>query len=134
MPFVRIDLSFAVPETKSRPIADAVHNALVEAIAIPVEDRFQVVTTRQDGMIHDRNFLGVARSDAMVMIEVHLSPGRSIELKQAFYAIVAEKIGALGLRREDILIHLVETTRENWSFGNGIAHYVVNPPVHLAQR
>jgi 4-oxalocrotonate tautomerase len=131
MPFVRIDLSPAVPEAQARPIADAVHEALIEAISIPHDDRFQVVATRQEGMIYDRSFQGVTRSDAMVMVEVHLSPGRAVEVKQAFYAAAAAKIGALGHRPEDILIHLVETVRENWSFGNGIAHYVVNPPAHL---
>lgn len=131
MPFVRIDLSPAVPETLARPIADAVHAALIEAIGIPPDDRFQVVSARQGGMIHDRGFLGVNRSDAMVMVEVHLSPGRSIAIKQAFYAAAATKIAALGLRKQDVLIHLVETVRENWSFGDGLAHYVLNPPAHL---
>ena len=28
-----------------------------------------------------------------------------------------------GLRPEDVLINLVEVAKENWSFGNGVAHY-----------
>jgi hypothetical protein len=28
-----------------------------------------------------------------------------------------------GLRPEDVLINLLETAKENWSFGNGIAQY-----------
>jgi 4-oxalocrotonate tautomerase len=28
-----------------------------------------------------------------------------------------------GIRREDVFINLVETAKENWSFGNGIAQY-----------
>jgi 4-oxalocrotonate tautomerase len=28
-----------------------------------------------------------------------------------------------GVRREDVLVNLVEVARENWSFGNGIAQY-----------
>ena len=131
MPFVRIDLSPAVPENLARPIADAAHSALIEVVGIPPDDRFQIVSARQAGIIHDRTFLGVERSDALVMVEVHLSPGRSVAIKQAFFAALAEKIGALGLRPEDLFIHLVETTRENWSFGKGIAQYVVNPPAHL---
>jgi hypothetical protein len=31
----------------------------------------------------------------------------------------------LGIRKEDVFINLVETAKENWSFGNGIAQYVV---------
>ncbi len=30
-----------------------------------------------------------------------------------------------GLRREDVLISLVEVLKENWSFGNGIAQYAL---------
>ncbi|MCA3631619.1 MAG: tautomerase family protein [Methylobacterium sp.] len=131
MPFVRIDLNSAVPQAMHRPIADAVHEALIEAIAIPPDDRFQVVSVRQEGMIYDRHFQNIARSDSMVMVEIHLSPGRSTEKKQALYAGIAAKIASLGHRPEDILIHLVETVRENWSFGNGIAQYVVHPPAHL---
>lgn len=131
MPFVRIDLSPAVPEDLARPIAAAAHDALIEAVGIPADDRFQVMTSRQAGMIYDRGFLGVDRSDAMVMVEVHLSPGRTVAIKQAFYAALAAKIAKLGLRPEDLFIHLVETTRENWSFGKGIAQYVINPPAHI---
>jgi 4-oxalocrotonate tautomerase len=29
----------------------------------------------------------------------------------------------LGLRREDVVINLVEVKKENWSFGNGEAQY-----------
>ncbi|HRE22090.1 MAG TPA: tautomerase family protein [Rhabdaerophilum sp.] len=131
MPFVRIDLAPSVPETLARPIADAAHNALIEAVGIPPDDRFQIVASRQTGMIYDRSFLGVDRSETMVMVEVHLSPGRTVAIKQAFYATLAEKIVALGLRADDLFIHLVETTRENWSFGKGIAQYVLNPPTHI---
>jgi 4-oxalocrotonate tautomerase len=31
----------------------------------------------------------------------------------------------LGLRREDVFINLVEVKKENWSFGNGVAQYVI---------
>jgi hypothetical protein len=29
----------------------------------------------------------------------------------------------LGLRREDVVMNLVEVKKENWSFGNGEAQY-----------
>lgn len=132
MPFVRIDISSEFPGASIRPMADVVHHAMVEAIGIPIDDRFQVVAARPDAMIYDRGFQGVDRSDTMIMIEIHLAPGRSIEKKQELYKAIAQKISALGHRPEDILIHLLETPRENWSFGNGVAHYVERPPAHLA--
>lgn len=131
MPFVRIDIKTEVPAARARAIADAAHAALVEAIAIPVEDRFQVVTNGQTGLIYDPSFLGIARGEGIVMIEVHLSFGRSVALKKALYATMRDRLVALGLRQEDVFIHLVETDRVNWSFGNGIMQYE-NPPPHLA--
>jgi hypothetical protein len=35
----------------------------------------------------------------------------------------------LALRREDVLINLVEVAKKNWSFGNGEAQYVTAPRV-----
>lgn len=133
MPFVRIDITQTIVHHQA-DIADAVHAALVESIAIPVDDRFQVVSVQGSGMIYNRTFLDVARSDAMIMVEIHLSIGRSLELKRALYKAIADKLVALGLRREDVLIHLMETTTDNWSFGNGMAQYADRMPQHLSAR
>jgi hypothetical protein len=45
-------------------------------------------------------------------------------VKQNFYRAVADGLHERpGLRREDVIICLVEVTKANWSFGNGIAQY-----------
>jgi len=131
MPFVRIDLKQDFPPTLRRAIADGVHAALVEAIGIPPDDRFQVVASHGDGVIHDANYLGIARSDGIVMIEIHLSVGRTLEQKRALYAAIAERLAAAGIRRQDVFIHLMETTLLNWSFGDGIAQYADRMPAHV---
>lgn len=60
-----------------------------------------------------------------MFIQITLSEGRTVEMKQAFYKAVADGLHErLKLRREDIFINLVEVKKENWSFGNGIAQYV----------
>ena len=47
-----------------------------------------------------------------------------MELKKLLYLTIAEQLHkGLDIRREDILINLVEVKKENWSFGNGIAQY-----------
>jgi 4-oxalocrotonate tautomerase len=46
-----------------------------------------------------------------------------VELKRAFYQRVAKDLAELGLRREDVVINLVEVPKENWSFGNGEMQY-----------
>ena len=49
---------------------------------------------------------------------------RTLEQKKAFFKRTADLLAENpGLRREDVLISLVEVGKENWSFGNGIAQY-----------
>jgi 4-oxalocrotonate tautomerase len=132
MPFVRIDMTSHFSPQMQREIADAVHLALVEAVGIPADDRFHVVSAHSTGIIHDRGYLGISRSDQIVMIEIHLSVGRSLEIKKALFAAIHAGLVTLGVRGEDIMVHLVETQAVNWSFGNGIAQYAEKPPAHLA--
>ena len=132
MPFVRIHLKQDLPTPRRRAIADAVHEGLVATIGIPPDDRFQVLSSHGDDLIYDPNFLGVDRSDGIVMVEVHLSVGRSLEIKRALYAGIADRLEALGVRRQDVFVHLMETTMLNWSFGNGAAQYADRMPPHLA--
>jgi 4-oxalocrotonate tautomerase len=59
-----------------------------------------------------------------VFIQITLNVGRSLELKKALYARMAELLKQNpGVRPEDVFINLTEVPRENWSFGNGIAQY-----------
>jgi 4-oxalocrotonate tautomerase len=123
MPLVRIDLRKGRSPQERRAIADAVHAGLVEAIGIPADDRFQVVAEHdEDGLIFDPGYLGIARSDKVVFIQVVISVGRPVEKRTAIFERIAAKLAGL-VRPEDVLVNLVETQKENWSFGNGIAQY-----------
>jgi 4-oxalocrotonate tautomerase len=84
MPFVRTSLKGSRSEKERQSIGDCVHRAMVKAMGIPEDDRFQVITEH-------------------------------------------------GVRPEDVFINLVETSMENWSFGNGICQYVDAPPPHLSK-
>ena len=76
------------------------------------------------GLIYDPGYLGIRRTDDVVFIQVTLNQGRSLEMKKAFFARIAENLAKNpGLRKEDVLVNLVEVAKENWSFGNGIAQY-----------
>jgi 4-oxalocrotonate tautomerase len=126
MPLVRIDLRQGSSPEYRKALADGVHRAIVEAIAIPPGDRFQVITEHPaDGLIYDPGYLGVARSDRVVFVQITMSTGRKPQQKRALYKRMAEILAeSPGLRREDLLINLVEVSWENWSFGNGEAHYM----------
>ena len=125
MPLVRIDLLRGRTPEFHRALGDAVYRAMTETAGVPVDDRFEVVTAHDsDGLLYDPTYLGVARSPGIILIQITLTAGRSVATKQALYRRIAERLGELGVRREDVFVNLVEVGKENWSFGNGVAQYV----------
>jgi 4-oxalocrotonate tautomerase len=130
MPLVRIDLAEGKAPEYGIQVGEIVYQALTEVMNAPKNDLFQIITTHpQSGLQFDREFLGVHRSDECIFLQITLNGGRTVEMKQRFYKAVAEGLHAqLKLRREDVFISLVEVSKENWSFGNGEAQYVVSAP------
>jgi 4-oxalocrotonate tautomerase len=106
-----------------------VHRALVEALGVPEQDRFQVITEHEaNELVYDRSYLGIPRTDGIVMIQITLSAGRPLEKKRRLYQRIAENLAYDGVRPEDVLVNLVETAWENWSFGLGEASYAPAEP------
>jgi phenylpyruvate tautomerase PptA (4-oxalocrotonate tautomerase family) len=126
MPLVRISLHQGKPAAYRRAIADAVHQAMVEALDVPAADRFQVVTEHPpEGLIYDPAYLGVERSEDVVFVQITLSAGRRPAQKRRLYRRMAELCEqSPGLRPEDLLVNLVEVSWENWSFGGGVGQYM----------
>jgi 4-oxalocrotonate tautomerase len=125
MPLVRIALIEGKPESYKRKISDAVHRAMVETMSVPEQDRFQIITEhKKSDFVYDPQYLNISRTGELVMIQITLNAGRTVELKKSFYRRIADLLHQeVGLRREDVLINLVEVGKENWSFGNGEAQY-----------
>jgi 4-oxalocrotonate tautomerase len=125
MPLVRISLQEGKSEEYRRALADGVHQAMVEAIDAPSQDRFQIITQHSSNdLIYDPNYFGVRRGDNIVMVQITMSFGRKPPQKRMLFQRMAEILARRpGLRPEDLMINLVETAWENWSFGNGEAQY-----------
>jgi phenylpyruvate tautomerase PptA (4-oxalocrotonate tautomerase family) len=125
MPLVRIDvLEGRYSADERRRIGEAVYQGL-RAIGVPVDDRFQVIAEhRGDGLIFDRGYLGIVRSDGFVAIQITFNAGRSLDQKRTLYKTIADGLAeTVEIRREDVFVSLVEVPKENWSFGNGEAQY-----------
>jgi phenylpyruvate tautomerase PptA (4-oxalocrotonate tautomerase family) len=108
-----------------RKIGDVVHQAMVETINCPLQDRFQVIHEHPKGnFLYAPVYLDIPHTDALVVIQITLNEGRTVELKKALYKAIAEGLQkAIGLKPQDVFISLVEVKKENWSFGNGVAQY-----------
>jgi 4-oxalocrotonate tautomerase len=125
MPLVRISLREGTTPEYRKAIAEGVHQAIVEAMAVPAKDRFQVISEYKAGdLIYDADYLDVKRSGKIVFVQITLSTGRKPGQKRALFKRMAELLAkSPGLRPEDLLVNLVEVSWENWSFGNGEAQY-----------
>jgi 4-oxalocrotonate tautomerase len=126
MPLVRIDLRTGTSPQYRKSIGDAVHQAMTDALAIPPDDCFQVIAEHAPGdLVYDPQYLGVQRSDKIVLIQITLSAGRKPQQKRKLYKRIVELLSASpGIRPEDVVINLVETSWENWSFGKGDGQYM----------
>jgi 4-oxalocrotonate tautomerase len=123
MPLVRIALRAGKSAAYRIAIGDAVHKAMVETINVPAQDRFQVISEHApENLIYDPTYLDIQRSDDVIFIQITLNTGRTTEMKKLLYARIAELLTENpGVRKQDVLVSLVEVSKENWSFGDGIA-------------
>ena len=126
MPLVRIALREGKSEQYRRAVADGVHQAMVEAIDAPPQDRFQIISEHSaNDLIYDPAYLGIERSEDIVMVQITLSAGRKPPQKRKLFKRMAEILRENpGLRSQDLMVNLVEVAWENWSFGNGEAQYM----------
>lgn len=123
MPIASITLRRGKSAAYRRAVADAVHEALVEVVGIPSDDRFQLITeVDSDGLIYDRHFLGIERSDDIVIVQITLRGGRSRDTRVALHRGIADRLASNpGMRPEDVFVVLVENDYADWSVGRGEA-------------
>ena len=125
VPLVRITLRRGRTPEFLREASNAIHEALVATANVPADDRFHIIEeVDHDHLVAHATYGGVERSDALIVVQITLNAGRTVEIKRALYADIARRLQeALDVRPDDVLVSLVEVTKENWSFGGGRATY-----------
>jgi 4-oxalocrotonate tautomerase len=125
MPLTRVSLRRGKPAAYRKAILDNLYQAMRETFGVPEDDHFMTISEHDaEDFNYGASYLGIARSDDLVMIQITVSNTRTTGQKQALYRRIAELLAeAPGLRPEDVLITLVEVLPENWSFGHGRAQY-----------
>ncbi|QNJ99805.1 tautomerase family protein [Dyella telluris] len=126
MPLVRISLRRGKSAQHIAAVRNSIYRAMIESFNVPQNDRFILVHQHDaEEFDADPDYLDIRRSDDLVIIQIACNNTRTVEQKQAFYRRAAELLSKEpGLRPQDVFINLLETGKENWSFGNGIAQYV----------
>jgi len=125
MPLVRIDIRRNPEPSHVKKLGKVVYDSMKAAINVPDQDNFQVLAEHDDEhFVYDPAYLGIKRSDGLVLIQITLNEGRSTDQKKLLYKTIADGLNReAGVRPEDVFINLVEVKKENWSFGNGMAQY-----------
>lgn len=121
MPFVRTAVRQGTDASRKKLIAESIHDALVQAIGMPQDELFNLVSEYDPGdFFYSRTFNGIARSDHLVVVEITMRRGRSDAMKKALYAaITANMDKRAGVSPKDVFIFMHENDYSDWSVGNG---------------
>jgi len=125
MPLARISHRSGKPAGFAKEVSAAVHEAMIAHFDVPRADLFHIVTEHVPGksLIASDGYLGIDHTDDLVFVQLTVSAGRSLEKKKALFEAIAANVARTGIRPEDVIINLIETAKENWSFGLGKAQY-----------
>ncbi|RAS71557.1 tautomerase family protein [Priestia endophytica] len=125
MPLIKVDVFKKRKQEEIKKLLDIIHENVVKSFRVPENDRYQIVNTHEPyEMILKDTGLGFTRTDDVVVIQV-ISKKRSEEAKVSFYKNVFNDLHAqLDLRKEDLLISIVENTSADWSFKAGEAQFL----------
>jgi 4-oxalocrotonate tautomerase len=124
MPLVRISHVSGTPASVVEKLSQGVHRAMVETFDVLENDRFQIITSHDTGMVAPVEHLGIPHTHDLVFVQITCTYGRSVDQKKALYSAIADRLSRdTGVLREDVIINLVETGPENWSFGDGLAPF-----------
>lgn len=137
MPFVSITTRCGRPKTELRAISDAIHTALREAFHVPEDDLFHVINeVGKTNIVFPQSYLGIPHSNETTFVQITAGIGRTSEQKRVLYRTIAEQIASnTTISENDVVVCLVESPVENWSFGKGEAPYIGSPrPEHLVEK
>ncbi|SIO07627.1 Tautomerase enzyme [Bradyrhizobium erythrophlei] len=126
MPLVRIDIGDAATPELAQVISEVVYAAMIEIAKVPQHDKFQIITRHAaEQLIYpSEGYLGIDYTPGIIFIQVFWVAGRSTDVKKAFYRKIADDLHArAGVRKQDVFINLIDSAREDWSFGNGEMQY-----------
>ena len=115
MPLIHIWMHEGKSADYKRQLSEGIHAAMIEVLEVPEDTWDHVFNEKRPGdMVYDRNFFDVPRSADMVFIHFFFNE-RSKNVKERFFEAVADEVTKRsGLRREDLMMTITETAKENW--------------------
>jgi hypothetical protein len=116
VPLVQIDLPRTLYEEKGSQISAEVHQALIESLDTPANDKFQIFRPRELGELVFGTYPGVDRK-TLVVLQILMVHHYTVEQKREMFRRVVIRLSAIGIRQEDVLIGITENAFEDWYAG-----------------
>ncbi len=125
MPLVYVSLRAGKPEAYRRAIFDNLYRAMRETLNVPEDDQFMTITEHDAANFrYGGTCFGITRSENVVYIQITVFNTRTTEQKTALFRRIAELLGENpGIRPEDVFVNILESAKENWSVGHGLAQF-----------
>ncbi|MGP2436947.1 tautomerase family protein [Streptomyces sp. JW3] len=98
-----------------RAISDAIHEALVDVLGIPNDDKYHIFhELADDYLISAPVAFGLERRREAIFIQSYFGKRPEEQLKRLYAALVANLGERAGLESRDIYINIVESPSANW--------------------
>ena len=124
MPLLHISLRAGKPQAYRQAIFDSLYRAMRETLNVPDDDQFMTITEHDAANFRHGAAYGVARSDDLVYIQITVFDTRTAQQKKALFKRTAELLGKNpGIRPENVFVNVLESAKENWSVGHGLAQF-----------
>jgi phenylpyruvate tautomerase PptA (4-oxalocrotonate tautomerase family) len=119
MPTALIEVRRQYSEAEEVAIIDAVHGALVAAFLIPAEDKnVRLIAYEPHRFACSPNR---AKPELFTLVSIDCFAGRSVQAKRNLYTEIVDRLAALGIPRDHVLITLREIDADNWGIRGGQA-------------
>jgi phenylpyruvate tautomerase PptA (4-oxalocrotonate tautomerase family) len=118
MALARIEILEGRTSEEKRSLLEAVRGALSEALQAPRDD--PTVRLAEYPREHFLPPHPALHTDRYMLVEVTMFAGRSMDRKRRLYGAIVERLAALGVPSNDVLIVLHEPPMENWALNGGI--------------
>jgi len=92
----------------------AIHAALVDRWKMPADDLFQIFQVHTEGdLFYSPTFPDAERTD-IIFVQILAFNGYTPDQKQDAAAEIVERLAALGIKRDNILIAVTENGDGDW--------------------
>ena len=110
MPAATIEIRRQYSREQEEALVKAVHDAMVEALRIPLTDRIVRLVVHEP----HRFAIDPGKDDRLTLITIDLFEGRTLKAKAALYATLVRNLAAFDIPANHVKTVLHEIPRENW--------------------